>query len=300
MNRECDYTPHPRKKYTRKLAANQSHDSPEGLLLDRSSSFEPSSQSEAHVNQFSFGTANPQSAAALNTAPTTGDPELDVHLPPECASIVLPQNYMAIRYFRSRASTGLDDTKSPESSGPVLIWSLAQHNPMVLHMVCTLGDRNLRLQDSLASPETQSQPSTALEHYAAAPSLLAACTQNTPAPADLENILGALWLMIVYEQKHGNGCGPDLLAHLRGAASLLQDHVQNLRLTLQYNRHESSQFLFNGTTSISHGRHEIRTYILGKHATHVILSKERRCCSPHPLVATAHVECSIHVAYQPE
>ena len=246
MNRECDYTPHPRKKYTRKLAANQSHDSPEGPLLDRSSSFEPLSQSEAHVNQFSFGTANPQSAAALNTAPTTGDPELDVHLPPECASIVLPQDYMAIRYFRSRASTGLDDTKSPESSGPVLIWSLAQHNPMVLHMVCTLGDRNLRLK------------------------------------------------------KHGNGCGPDLLAHLRGAASLLQDHLQNLRLTLQYNRHESSQFLFNGTTSISHGRHEIRTYILGKLATHVILSKERRCCSPHPLVATAHVECSIHVAYQPE
>ena len=116
---------------------------------------------------------------------------------------------------------------------------------MVLHMVCTLGDRNLRLQDSLSSPETQSQPFTALEHYAAAPSHLAACTQNTPAPADLENILGALWLMIVYEQKHGNGCGPDLLAHLRGAASLLQDHLQNLRLTLQYNRHESSQFLFN-------------------------------------------------------
>jgi hypothetical protein len=105
---------------------------------------------------------------------------------------------------------------------------------MVLHMVCALGDRYRRLEESLAGQDAHGETSEALEHYTAALRLLVASTQDTAAaPANLEYILGALWLMIVYEQKHGDGCGAGLFAHLRGGASLLRDLLQSLRFVLQ-------------------------------------------------------------------
>jgi hypothetical protein len=257
LNRTCDYTPRPRKKYTRKAVDSR----PEHV--DYLTTCAPLPQPDGTEASSTHSSASPHSTVSnlvVATETTHYDPqlELELELEPECASIILPQDFIAIRHFRSSASAALDDTKSPESSGPALVWTLARRNPMVLHMVCALGDRNLRLQDSLTSPHSHLHPSMALEHYAAALNLLATCTQIPPASADLEYILATLWLMILYEQKHGDGCGTGLFAHLRGAATLLQDHLRSLPSILQNDQFKFPLFLTGEETSSSDSPHGFR------------------------------------------
>ncbi|ETS81534.1 hypothetical protein PFICI_06536 [Pestalotiopsis fici W106-1] len=156
----------------------------------------------------------------------------DLSLSPACLEILDPSDYDAIRFFRSGLS-GAIDTKVPEHSGPAILWTLAHKNQMVLHTVCALGGRNLCNQKHMPDAEKQTRQARAVEHYAAGLRLLVTATEHIHETRDFDYILGALWLMIVYEQKYGDGCGTGLIAHLHGATSLLQSRMRNLRHILE-------------------------------------------------------------------
>jgi hypothetical protein len=123
------------------------------------------------------------------------------------------------------------DTKDVEFSVPAIIAAMAETEPMVLHMVCALGHHERRAQQQAGNATT-----AAVEHYSAAMLLVAQALQDPPPPdwPHLESTLVTLWLMIMYEQRYGDGRGLGLRAHLRGAALVLQDCLGNLRHLLEH------------------------------------------------------------------
>jgi hypothetical protein len=77
--------------------------------------------------------------------------------------------------------------------------------------------------------DQQGLQETALEHYGACMRLLVDTTAAIEETSDLDCILATLWLMIAYEQKFGDGSGVGLTAHLKGAASIVQLRLRNLK-----------------------------------------------------------------------
>ncbi|KAL6241922.1 hypothetical protein RBB50_011167 [Rhinocladiella similis] len=111
---------------------------------------------------------------------------------------------------------------------------------MVLHMICALGGKELAcLQGTTGeadttggggeSPEHTDYPQSQIaEHYGAALRLLATAIQSIAEMVELDYILATLWLMIVYEQKYGDGYGSGLIIHLKGVGTLVQSRLQNI------------------------------------------------------------------------
>ncbi|KEF57634.1 uncharacterized protein A1O9_05552 [Exophiala aquamarina CBS 119918] len=102
-------------------------------------------------------------------------------------------------------------------------------------MVCAVGGQELANLNGTAreeneDEEAQAQPhqSRIADHYGAALRLLATAIQKIVDTVELDYILGTLWLMVVYEQKFGDGYGSGLIIHLRGAGYLVQGRLQNL------------------------------------------------------------------------
>lgn len=141
---------------------------------------------------------------------------------------LVPAGLCSLHYFRSVMSVEAD-AKVPDHSGPAIVWTLAQGNPMVLLMVCALGAQNMTYRTSLPSAEAQLCRSEAMKHYVVALRLLATATQDIIRISDFDYILATTWLMILYEQKFGDGCGVGLITHLHGAVSLLQGRLRNIR-----------------------------------------------------------------------
>ncbi len=81
-------------------------------------------------------------------------------------------------------------------------------------------------------------------HYSTAMRLLGCAIRDTSDTTDmayLDTIMATLWLMIVYEQKFGDGCGVGLQAHLKGAASVVQSRLHNLPSLLNWDRKHREQ-----------------------------------------------------------
>ncbi|KAH8703027.1 fungal-specific transcription factor domain-containing protein [Talaromyces proteolyticus] len=229
LGRSCDYTQRPRKKYTRRSQGKgaEIHDDPDtGPLSLPSGSPDDGSLRAVIIHADHQGET--QHRSGMPTLLDDSSPTQTDYL-----RFLSASDHEAIDYFRSVLST-LVDTKLPEHSGPAMVWTLAQRNPMLLHMVCTLGAQNLSYQTTLAQDQVRFRRAQAMQHYGDALQLLSAATHNIHAVhmSDFDCILATLWLMIVYEQKYGDGRGVGLIAHFQGAALLLKDHLRNICGTL--------------------------------------------------------------------
>lgn len=240
LNRQCDYTARPRKKYTRR--SRICHPNPvsaangQGPMLDLATSPTSSHSSRPHdLSSVQIASCLEISTEETLLLPPRQFETRPLHSSPIYAetsfqpphSILLSEyDHEAIHYVRFVMALRVD-TKVPEYSGPALIWTLAAKSPMVLHMVCALGSLKLCYDPSL-SLNMQLRKSEAAAHYGTALQLLASAIQNLTQVTDLDFILATLWLMISYEVAHGDGIGADLSVHLRGAALLLQGRLKTL------------------------------------------------------------------------
>ncbi|KAJ1324504.1 transcriptional activator protein UGA3 [Microdochium nivale] len=147
-----------------------------------------------------------------------------------CSLHLGSQDHEAIRFFRTSFAR-LHHTKNPAFSLFAVMFDLARDEPMVMHMVLSLGmcaiDARRRERPSPESDRRQ----VALHHYSAALRLMAD-TVSCPGgnPPNLDVTLTALWLMCLYEQHFGHAGSRGFAAHLRGASRLLQQHQSRVKL----------------------------------------------------------------------
>jgi hypothetical protein len=106
------------------------------------------------------------------------------------------------------------------------MFNIARTEPMVMHMVVAIGHREM---DSRRHQSLDNAQHISSHHYASALRLMAdAIEPSNEHMKDLDTILTALWLMLLYEQQFGDeGCRA-YLSHLQGVASLLQSQSGNL------------------------------------------------------------------------
>ncbi|KAF2625503.1 hypothetical protein BU25DRAFT_473524 [Macroventuria anomochaeta] len=200
----CDYTPRPtlaeRRRTNRSLSSAQS---PLSSISDAASPIVSNTSQEI--------LDSPSVPEACNTGRCT----LDL-----CA-----EDYEAIRYFRTEFAK-LHHTKNPEYSLISLMFNIAQTEPMVMHMVVAIGHQEMDFRRHQSSVSAQNASSN---HYGLALRLMAdAIVPSSETTKDLDTILTALWLMLLYEQQFGDERCRAYLSHLQGVASLLQSQSGNL------------------------------------------------------------------------
>lgn len=95
---------------------------------------------------------------------------------------------------------------------------------MVMHMVLAVSGRQIAYQskDDINDDDESEASITAGQHYCESMRLMSRAFEQQNEPNMLENILAALWLMMVYEQRFGDDDGAALSSHLQGAATLLR------------------------------------------------------------------------------
>lgn len=169
-------------------------------------------QSPSGLETWGASPASSHSTATV-TDPNTHALELDA------------KDHEAIHYFRTEFAK-LHHTKNPEYSLISLMFNIARTEPMVMHMVVAVGHQEMdfRRHQSLANSQHVSS-----HHYASALRLMAdAIVPTNELSKDLDTILTALWLMLLYEQQFGDDRCRAYLSHLQGVASLLQSQSGNL------------------------------------------------------------------------
>jgi hypothetical protein len=138
-----------------------------------------------------------------------------------CSLVLTDNDHDAIRYFRS-VFTKVHHTKNPDYSLFSIMFNIARKDPMVMHMVISLG---LKEMDFRRPYQQEQNP---MQHYTSALQLLAVAISPENGSQDIDAIYTALWLMLLYEQQFGDpGCHA-YTNHLTGAASLLQHRGQTL------------------------------------------------------------------------
>ncbi|KAL1642631.1 hypothetical protein SLS58_005402 [Diplodia intermedia] len=148
-----------------------------------------------------------------------------------CSVVFTPADHEAIYYYRTRFSTN-HHTKNPEYSVFSLLFLQAQRHAMPMHMILALADQELlwlrsTQQDLIPAANRPNSPKS-VSHYTEALHLMTRQMSAGDADLDLDQVLAALWLMIAYEQKYGDGGGIGLSKHLQGAASILRTRFQPL------------------------------------------------------------------------
>ncbi|KAF4967418.1 hypothetical protein FSARC_5031 [Fusarium sarcochroum] len=254
LNRPCDYEPRPRKAYTRRQQARSQTQTQSYSHSQYSAGSNPASASSprsdlnlAGTPSSAFGchsttpsaphTQSHQTGLLLNILPSTASTSQNSLVTPSpsvseaCLAILEPADYHSIHCFRFDLAP-LIYLKDPELSAIELMWKLAQNSEMVLHMIVALGAQQLCYQHqehgSHAS-DHHARKVRAAEHYGSSLRLLALATAQDIGESELDLVLATLWLMIEYEQRFGDGSGSGLSAHLKGAASIIQGRLHNLR-----------------------------------------------------------------------
>jgi hypothetical protein len=138
-----------------------------------------------------------------------------------CSLALTDNDHEAIRYFRS-VFAKFHHTKNPDYSLFSIMFNIAQEDPMVMHMVISLGLREMDFR----RPNQQGRNPT--QHYASALRLLADAISPDNESQDIDAIYTALWLMLLYEQQFGDPGCKAYTNHLTGAASLLHHRGQSL------------------------------------------------------------------------
>lgn len=231
LRRQCDYTPRSRKPYTRKQSAAQhspassshhagSPDSSSSATSSGSSDHDPSSPPDYSTNAASqIVSRKSPSLAILASSPQ--HPEMAA----ACSVVFTPQDHEAIYYYRTRFSSN-HHTKNPEYSVFSLLFLQAQRHAMPMHMILALADQELMYlrstQHQLVLATAQPNSPKSVTHYSEALHLMTQQMSADDANLDLDQVLAAMWLMIAYEQKYGDGAGIGMSKHLQGAASILR------------------------------------------------------------------------------
>ncbi|RFU78688.1 hypothetical protein TARUN_3535 [Trichoderma arundinaceum] len=150
-------------------------------------------------------------------------------------------DHEAIRYFRTTFAR-IHHTKNPDYSLFSIIFTLAQDEPMVMHALLALGGHEIEFRrNSNSDGEDDHTPTsqlaergrnrwTPVQHYSAALGLLADAigTADDGRQLELDPICAVLYLMLVYEQKYGDGTCSGLSNHLAGAALIVKHRCQSL------------------------------------------------------------------------
>ncbi|OLN96308.1 Sterol uptake control protein 2-like protein 4 [Colletotrichum chlorophyti] len=148
-----------------------------------------------------------------------------------CALDLSSADHEAIRYFRTSFAK-LHHTKNPDFSLFSIMFDIAQTDPMVMHVVLALGGRELEFRRNKNAEEARG-PRTPLQHYSSALRMMADTVGGEGSShLDLDSVCTALYLMLVYEQKYGDGKCQGFSNHLAGASLILQHRFKDLLLQL--------------------------------------------------------------------
>ncbi|KAM5350023.1 hypothetical protein ACJ41O_006528 [Fusarium nematophilum] len=151
-----------------------------------------------------------------------------------CGLALNSQELEAIRYFRDSFAP-LYITKNPTYSVFSIMLQMATDDALLMHMVLAIGCRGIdfgrqRSQDPATLPREQeeappsTQRSVGLRHYSAALQTMAGIVANDAASAymDLDVLTSTLFLMIMYEQIHGDSRCQGLSTHLVGVSHIIE------------------------------------------------------------------------------
>lgn len=148
-----------------------------------------------------------------------------------CSIDISSADHEAIRYFRTTFAR-VHHTKNPSYSLYAIIFDIAEREPMVMRAVLALGARELEFRlrgSSQGSGRTTLAP---LIHYSAALRLLSEAVGSANAHGgvqiDLDTVLSAMYLMLLYELKYGDAKCSGLANHLAGAAQVVRHCCYNV------------------------------------------------------------------------
>ncbi|KAK6222406.1 C6 zinc finger domain protein [Colletotrichum tabaci] len=148
-----------------------------------------------------------------------------------CSLDLSSADHEAIRYFRTSFAR-LNHTKNPDFSLYTIMFDIAQTDPMVMHVVLALGGRELEFRRNKDTEESRG-PKTPLQHYSSALRMMAdAIGGEDNVQLDLDAVCTALYLMLLYEQKYGDGKCRGFSNHLVGASLILQHRFKDMLLQL--------------------------------------------------------------------
>lgn len=148
-------------------------------------------------------------------------------------------DHEAIRYFRTTFAR-IHHTKNPDYSLFSIIFTLAQDEPMVMHALLAIGGHEIEFRRNSTSDGEADYNSqlvqrdrnkwTPVQHYSAALGLLADVigSADDGRQLELDPICAVLYLMLVYEQKYGDGTCSGLSNHLAGAALIVKHRCSSL------------------------------------------------------------------------
>ncbi|KAL2872962.1 hypothetical protein SGCOL_011886 [Colletotrichum sp. CLE4] len=148
-----------------------------------------------------------------------------------CSLDLSSADHEAIRYFRTSFAKQ-NHTKNPDYSLYSIMFDIAQTDPMVMHVVLALGGRELEFRRNKNAEEARG-PKTPIQHYSSALRMMADTIGGEDnGQLDLDAVCTGLYLMLLYEQKYGDGKCQGLSNHLVGASLILQHRFKDLLLQL--------------------------------------------------------------------
>ncbi|VUC37975.1 unnamed protein product [Clonostachys rosea] len=146
-----------------------------------------------------------------------------------CSLDLTALDHESIRYFRTSFAK-LHHTKNPDYSLFSIMFSIAQVDPMVMHMLLALGGREIEFRRNRRAEEDRG-PWTPLSHYSCALRMLAeAINTNDTERLDLDSLHTVIYLMLLYEQKYGDEKCSGVSNHLMGASQILVSRHKKLQL----------------------------------------------------------------------
>ncbi|OJD40637.1 c6 zinc finger domain protein [Diplodia corticola] len=269
LRRQCDYRPRPRKPYTRKAssartpsASSARADTPSQGAASPSSSSSSSGSSDRDpqsppdycrppIPSSTAAQIIARRASRHDSLATLASGLQQPEMAAACSVVFTPADHEAIYYYRTRFSTN-HHTKNPEYSVFSLLFLQAQRHAMPMHMILALADQELLWlrsshQDLIPVASRPNSPKS-VSHYTEALHLMTQQMNAGDADLDLDQVLAALWLMIAYEQKYGDGGGIGLSKHLQGAASILRTRFQPLLQVSATNEEPSEAMDVDGTS----------------------------------------------------
>ncbi|KAK1986927.1 hypothetical protein LZ30DRAFT_777930 [Colletotrichum cereale] len=112
------------------------------------------------------------------------------------------------------------------------MFNVAQTDSMVMRVVLALGGRELEFRRNKDAEEARG-PRTPIHHYSLALRMMADTIGGEDNDQlDLDAVCTALYLMLLYEQKYGDGKCQGLSNHLVGASLILQHRFKDMLLQL--------------------------------------------------------------------
>ncbi|KAK5054023.1 hypothetical protein LTR84_001985 [Exophiala bonariae] len=107
-----------------------------------------------------------------------------------------------------------------------MIYEIATRSEAVLHMLIAVARKELLLLRANGNSEVLSDDCS-IRHYSSALIVVRKFLNGLDDINELDTILVTIYLMVLYEQKSGDGDGAALSAHLQGLASIIRDQVRN-------------------------------------------------------------------------